>query len=101
MKKKTIEKFNKEYYREIQSLYSPLALGYIDNFNISKSELISEILYLQEKNSLEINDGKLISKYKVFWLIIKMGKLLDTITYKSQVTILTYYHSGMHHNVCY
>lgn len=58
-------KFNKEYYREIQSLYSPLALGYIDNFNISKSELISEILYLQEKNSLEINDGKLISKYKV------------------------------------
>ena len=52
-------KLDEKYYREILQNYSPLILGYIDDFKMDKNKIISEILYLEMKNLISIEDGKI------------------------------------------
>ena len=40
---------NKEYYRKILKNNSPLILGYLDNLNVEKIDLIAELLFLKKK----------------------------------------------------
>ena len=46
---------DKEYYREILNEYSPLVLGYVDDFKINKAKFFSEILYMKYKNIMTAN----------------------------------------------
>ena len=54
--------FDKQYYREILEMNSPLVLGYIDSFKTDKSILISEILHLKEKGAIGFYEGKIIKR---------------------------------------
>ena len=53
-------KKDKEYYREILKINSPLIIGYVDDFDLNKNKLIAEILYLKHKNIIDIRDNQLI-----------------------------------------
>lgn len=57
---KTDFKLEKEYYREILENSSPLIIGYIDNFKLSKNKIIAELLYLKRKNLIIFDDDKII-----------------------------------------
>ena len=50
----------KEYYRDILTNYSPLALGYIDEFKISKNHLVAEILWLKTKGLIDFDAENVI-----------------------------------------
>lgn len=48
----------KEYYRDIIEEHSPLVLSYIDNFNITKKDVIGTLLKLQVKKYIELKNMK-------------------------------------------
>lgn len=50
---------NKEYYREILEINSPLILGYLDDFEINKNKMIAQILFLKYKKVIDFKDGKI------------------------------------------
>lgn len=54
------EDFHKyeDYYRDIIKDYSPLLLGYIDDFKIEQNDIIASILNLQLKNYIMIDENK-------------------------------------------
>lgn len=56
--KKDFER-EKEYYREILDNNTPLILGYIDNLEFDKRDLIAEILFFIKKDIIKIEDGVL------------------------------------------
>lgn len=51
---------DKEYYREILNEYSPLVLGYVDDFKINKAKFFSEILYMKYKNIIYFENDKIV-----------------------------------------
>lgn len=51
--------FDKNYYREILEINSPLLLGCLDNFDIDKNVLIAQLLYMKEKERIKIEKGKI------------------------------------------
>ncbi|MBR4110369.1 MAG: DUF2207 domain-containing protein [Clostridia bacterium] len=52
-------KNKKEYYREFLENYSPIMLGYIDNFEIGEKDVIAAILNLEKKKRITISDTKI------------------------------------------
>ena len=50
-------KNNKEYYREILKINSPLVIGYMDSFELNKNKVIAELLYLKMRNLIIVEDG--------------------------------------------
>ena len=54
--------FDRQYYREILEINSPLVLGYIDCLKTDKSILIAEILHLKEKGAIGFYEGKIIKR---------------------------------------
>ena len=48
---------NKEYYREILKLNSPLIIGYLDNLELNKNIIIAEMLILKEKKIPDLKNG--------------------------------------------
>ena len=47
---------NKNYYRDILKINSPLVLGYIDNLELGSNKLIAELLYLKNKKIINITE---------------------------------------------
>lgn len=56
----TEEDFKKEkdYYRDILKINSPLILGVIDSFKLSDNIFVAELLYLQKIKAINVNNGK-------------------------------------------
>lgn len=50
---------NKDYYREILEINSPLLIGYIDNFELDLNKVIAELLYLRKENLIDIKEEKI------------------------------------------
>lgn len=57
--KRDFEK-NKEYYRELLNNNTPLVLGYLDNLEFEKRDMIAEVLFFVKKDIIKIEDGMLI-----------------------------------------
>lgn len=55
-------KVDKEYYREILKISSPLVIGFVDDMEleISENEIIAELLYLKEKNIIDFQNDKIV-----------------------------------------
>lgn len=74
-------KFNKEYYREILKINSPLLLGYIDNLELDKNKIIAELLYLKMRNLISVEDGRIkkCSDYENIGLLKSEKLIMDSI----------------------
>lgn len=48
---------NKDYYRDIIKGYSPMTLGFIDDFKIEKKEVVGTLLKLKMTDHIKINDS--------------------------------------------
>ena len=81
----TIEdlKKDKDYYREILLNNSPLILGYLDNLELEKKDIIAEILFLKIENIIEISDGKIekAENYHTAKLKPTQKQILEKILY--------------------
>lgn len=55
-----IDKNNEAYYREILENNTPLILSFVDNFGISISSVIAELLYLKKKNIIDLKNDEII-----------------------------------------
>lgn len=84
-------RLDKEYYREILKINSPLVIGYMDNLEINKNKLIAELLYLKMRNLIKVEEeqiNKVINDDYVY--ILKSEKtILDSI-YNNRLRISNY-----------
>ena len=53
-------KNNKEYYRDILNVNSPLVIGYVDDFELNKNKLIAELLYLKYRSVIDFVDQQIM-----------------------------------------
>lgn len=71
---------NKNYYRDILNSESPLVLGYLDDFEINIGKVVAEILYLEHKKIISMNDGKIEKNNYNAWILSSVENyILDNI----------------------
>jgi len=100
LRKEKMDKIDQEntdfYYRDIIKEYSVCELSYIDDFKIEETkDLIAELLYMQSKKLISINDDKIVINDNIeldninpiqgyILQHVKDGKLRDINTYELQ-----------------
>lgn len=57
---------NKDYYRDLLKMNTPLILGFIDSIKLDTNVFVAELLYLEYVNAIIIKDGK-IEKNPAFY----------------------------------
>ena len=77
---------NKDYYREILKEYSPMTLGYIDDFYIGKEEILGTILKLEMTGHISIDDSKRVEILKQNYDGLKLTEqiVMETLIYRGE-----------------